>query len=188
MWLHKLLEWDKRFFLYLNEKHLDWLDPVMLTLSSFVSWILVCVLVVIFMFIKAKGRKIAAPFFMLLSIGINSLINNGIKLLIARPRPIHRDVWSDIIHAIEDYEASYSFFSAHSSNSFCLAMFSLLFFRNKIYSYVILIWATAVAYSRIYVGKHFPFDVVCGIGFGIMMGYLGYRLFEYYNTKKSLAS
>lgn len=185
MLYRRLIEWDKRFFLYLNGKHYDWLDPIMLGLSSFLSWILVCALIVVVMIYKAKSNKLLAPFFILLSIGINSLINNGIKIFIGRPRPIHRDAWHDIIHAIEEYETSYSFFSAHSSNSFCLAVFSLMFFKNKLYSYAILIWATVVAYSRIYLGKHYPFDVLCGIGFGIIMGFVGYKIYEYYNKKRS---
>lgn len=185
MIIYKLLEWDKRLFLYLNSKHYDWLDPIMLGLSSFISWALMCVFITAFMVYKAKNNRLLAAFFMILTIGVNSLINNGIKIFVARPRPIHRDAWQDIIHAIEEYETSYSFFSAHSSSSFCLAVFSLLFFKNKLYSYAILIWATIVSYSRIYLGKHYPFDVLCGIGFGIIMGFLGYKVYAYYNKKKS---
>lgn len=121
---------------------------------------------------------------MLLTIGLNSGINHLIKLIIARPRPLQVEAWQGIIHAIEEYETSYSFFSAHSSNSFSMAVFSLLYFKNKKYSYIITIWAALVAYSRIYVGKHYPVDVLCGIAFGIVMGFLCFKLFERYKETR----
>lgn len=182
--LYRIVDWDKEVFLFVNSQHISWLDPVMLALSSFTTWVSVCILIVLYMLYRGGRWKITAPLFMLLTIGINSGVNHLVKLLIARPRPLQVEAWQGIIHAIEEYETSYSFFSAHSSNSFSMAVFSLLYFRNKTYSYLILIWATLVAYSRIYVGKHYPVDVLCGIAFGIMMGFLCFKLFGYYKENR----
>lgn len=182
--LYKIADWDKEIFLFINGQHISWLDPIMLGLSSFVSWICMCVLIIMYMLYKGGRWRFVAPLFMLLTIGLNSGINHLVKLIIARPRPLHVEVWQGIIHAIEEYETSYSFFSAHSSNSFSMAVFSLLFFRNKMYGCFILLWATLVAYSRIYVGKHYPMDVFCGIAFGIMMGFLCFKLFERYKESR----
>lgn len=178
--LYRIADWDKEVFLFINSQHISWLDPVMLALSSFTSWVSVCILIIIYMLYRGGRWKITAPLFMLLTIGLNSGINHLIKLIIARPRPLQVEAWQGIIHAIEEYETSYSFFSAHSSNSFSMAVFSLLYFKNKKYSYIITIWAALVAYSRIYVGKHYPVDVLCGIAFGIVMGFLCFKLFERY--------
>lgn len=182
--LYRIADWDKEVFLFINSQHVSWLDPVMLALSSFTTWVSVCILIVLYMLYKGGRWKIMAPLFMLLTIGINSGVNHLIKLIIARPRPLQVEAWQGIIHAIEEYETSYSFFSAHSSNSFSMAVFSLLYFRNKTYSYLILIWATLVAYSRIYVGKHYPVDVLCGIAFGIMMGFVCFKLFGRYKESR----
>ena len=182
--LYRIADWDKEVFLYINSKNVAWLDPIMLALSSFTSWIIVCALIIGFMIYKGGKWRFSAPVFMLLTIGLNSLFNNLIKLLIARPRPLHVEAWEGIIHAIEANETTFSFFSAHSSNSFSMAVFSLLFFRNKVYSCAIIIWAALVAYSRIYVGKHYPVDVMVGIAFGIMMGFLCYKVFDKYKDRK----
>lgn len=175
---------DKELFLYLNSKHLIWLDPIMITLSSYTLWSIVATSILLVMFFRKGKSGRAASLFLLPSFGFNALINNIIKYIISRPRPIHVDAWDGIIRTLEEYDASYSFFSAHSSNSFCVAVFSSLFFRNKRYSIIISLWAVSVAYSRIYVGKHYPLDVLCGIFFGIFTGILGYKLYEYYCIKK----
>ena len=183
--LYRIADWDKELFLYINSHHIAWLDPVMLALSSFTSWIIICIAIIAFMVYKGGRWKYAAPFFMLLTIGLNSLLNHIVKQFVARPRPVNVEAWEGVIHALEEASAtSFSFYSAHSSNSFSMAVFSLLFFRNKKYSWVILIWATLVAYSRIYVGKHYPVDIMVGTLFGIMMGFLCYKLFDIYKERK----
>ncbi|MCC8094860.1 MAG: phosphatase PAP2 family protein, partial [Tannerellaceae bacterium] len=85
---------------------------------------------------------------------------------------------------LEETWTSYSFFSGHSSNSFCLAVFTTLYFRNKIYGIAIFAWALAVAYSRIYVGKHYPLDVIVGILFGFLTGWLYYWFYKKYTSSK----
>ena len=186
--LEKIIEWDQELFLFLNGKHVSWLDPVMLILSSYEGWILVCLIMAAFIYIKSKSWKITAVIAFLLSIAMSGLITNLVKYFVARPRPIHNEAWEGTIHAIEKYSTSTSFFSSHSATTFTMAVFFFLFVsRNKlnnIYGYLALIWATTVAYSRIYLAKHFPVDVTVGILFGILMGIVGYKIFECYITKK----
>lgn len=182
--LNKVLDLDKELFLYINSKHISWLDPIMLAFSSSIMWVIAFALVVLFLIYRTKKNKLVPAFGMILTIGVNAGINYLVKIWIARPRPLHVEEWNGVIHAIEKYDASYSFYSAHSSNSFAMAVFSLLYIKNRFYSVVILAWALIVAYSRAYVGKHYPFDILCGIIFGSLFGYLGYKLFNYYTTKK----
>lgn len=179
-------EWDKDLFVYLNGLHHPWLDPVMAFMSSYVSWILVCLSVIIYMVYKNRSHGLLASFFMLLGVGVNSLINSIVKFMIMRPRPGQEIHLQDIIRQLEDAGTSYSFFSAHSSNSICLALFVTLYFRNKYLGIVMFVWAIVVAYSRIYVGKHYPIDVVCGILFGILTGWLSYWTYRRYCEQKGL--
>lgn len=183
--IYKIFDWDKNFFLFLNGRHHPWLDYIMLGLSSYLSLAIVCTLIVGFMIYKDRRWGFSVSLFFLLSIGFNALINNMVKWIVARPRPIHIESWQGIIYAIEHYESSYSFYSGHSSFVFCIAAFSSLFFRNKVYGVVILLWALAVSYSRIYLGKHYPIDIACGIVCGALVGICCYRLFEYYRKRKS---
>jgi len=181
-------EWDRELFLYLNGKHVWWLDPIMAFLSTYMSWILLCIFIVIYIVSSDKINGIRAAFFMLLGVGINSLVNNIIKFIIMRPRPGNEESLESIIRQLENAGNSYSFFSAHSSNSICLALFTTLYFRNKYYGIAIFAWAMAVAYSRIYVGKHYPLDVICGIIFGLITGWFSYWLYREYCRKKEKIS
>lgn len=182
--IYKIFDYDKELFLYLNSKHAEWLDPIMLVLSSFTSWILVCVVIICLMIYKGGKWRFTAPLALLLTIGVNAALNNFVKFLVERPRPIHVEAWQGIIYAIEEYERSYSFYSGHSSNSFAMAVFALLYFRNKAFTCIAILWATAVAYSRIYLGKHYPIDIATGIICGVVVGMFCYKLFERYQRKK----
>lgn len=183
--IQKLLEWDKELFLFLNGKHVDWLDPIMLFLSSYTSWIIGFLIMAALIYFKSKEWKIIGAFFFVLSTAASALLTNIIKLIIQRPRPIHNEMWVNTIHAIEKHSDSFSFFSSHSATTFTMATFFLLFFRkNKMSGVIAIVWATIVAYSRIYVAKHYPLDVFVGILFGIMVGFLGYKLFQIYIKKK----
>jgi len=70
----------------------------------------------------------------------------------------------------------YGFVSGDTSNSFGFAILSTLLFKNRIYSIVVFIWATIMAYSRIYLGVHFVSDIIGGMTAGILIGYCVYRL------------
>ena len=72
----------------------------------------------------------------------------------------------------------YGFVSSHASNSFMVAVFSLLMIRRKWFSYSMVIWALIVGYSRIYLGVHYPGDVICGSLLGIIVGWGVYKLYE----------
>lgn len=186
----KLVEWDQQLFLFLNGKNADWLDPVMLALSSYIGWILIFVVMAVFIYLKAKSWKRTSAIFFMLSVGMSGLLTNIIKLFFERPRPIHNPAWEGVIHAIEKYSTSYSFFSSHSATTFSMAIFFFLVFAKdkvyRFYGYLGLLWATGVAYSRIYVAKHYPIDVGVGILFGITIGIVGYKSLEYYKRKKDI--
>lgn len=188
--LDKIIEWDKELFLFLNGMHADWLNPVMLFLSSYLCWILACLAMLAVIYFKSHSWKKITSLSFLLTVGMSALITNIIKIIIERPRPIHNADWQDLIHALEGTtDMSYSFFSSHSATTFSMAVFFALIMRklqlSRIYGYAAVIWATAVAYSRIYVAKHFPLDVFCGILFGIGMGITGYVLLQHFIKSKS---
>lgn len=177
-------QWDRDLFLYLNSKNTSWLDPIMYLISTYTLWLLICGAIIVFMVYRDRVWGKRAAVFMLFGIVVNSVTNNIIKLLIMRPRPINQPDLKDILHQLGDPDNHYSFFSAHSSNSICLALFTTLYFRNKYYGIVIFAWAMAVAYSRIYVGMHYPLDIVCGILFGLFTGWFSDWFYQRYRHRK----
>lgn len=174
-------QWDENLFLYLNSKNAEWVDPIMSALSSSLSWALVCLTIIFVMIYKNRYRGSRAALFLLCGLATNSIVNNIIKYIVQRPRPANA---LEGVHQLGKIDLSYSFFSAHTSNSVCLALFALLYFRHRGYGFALFVWAMVVAYSRIYLGRHYPLDIVCGLLFGLITGSISFWLYKRYMEKK----
>ena len=106
---------------------------------------------------------------LVVTIAIDDFIGGKvIKPLFARPRPTLAGL--DLILRAPEY-GGYSFTSNHSANMFCLATFVAFFFPKS--SYVFFVLAALTAYSRVYVGVHYPLDVIGGAALGIGVGWIG---------------
>ena len=94
-----------------------------------------------------------------------------------RLRPCYNEYIKDSLRLVkENCGGKYGFFSAHASNSFSLAIFFGLLFKNRI-RYIIMItivYASLISYSRIYLGVHYPIDIIFGSFFGIFVGFVMY--------------
>lgn len=185
--MYEIIDFDKRLFLDLNKLHAEWLDPIMLFFSSYTAWGLVALLFLIYIYyVKDKTWRWSSICFLAVAVLSTNLLNNLVKIIIARPRPIHEEAFSGVIHAIEKFDPSYSFFSAHSSSSFALAVFASLLVRKTYFTAMALPWAFMVAYSRIYVGKHYPMDVLVGLLFGVLMAMIWWELYKRYTERKTI--
>ncbi|MDC1060767.1 phosphatase PAP2 family protein [Flavobacteriaceae bacterium] len=183
--LEQLLLWDETLFLFLNGLGSSFQDPFWLLLSERGTNVIVYLFLVI-IYGKKHGWKSA--FFLLLigglMVGATDQITNGFKYGFMRLRPCHVPEFQDVMRMVGGCGGKYSFFSGHSSNSFALAMlFSLIFRRIKWVMPVLLCLATLIAYSRIYLGVHFPLDIICGAFAGILIASLVYSLVNKRATK-----
>ena len=108
-------------------------------------------------------------------------ITNVFKDGFMRARPCRADGVSDLARFVAERCGKYGFFSGHSSNSMAAAVFGGLILRPyfKRLIFILLFWSFVVAYSRIYVGVHYPLDIICGMAFGALSGFLFYRLSKY---------
>ncbi|MEX0274978.1 MAG: phosphatase PAP2 family protein, partial [Flavobacteriaceae bacterium] len=106
-------------------------------------------------------------------------LTNFFKHGIARLRPCYDVSVNQVMRLVKDgCGGRYGYFSGHSSNSFAVAVFFISLLRpKKIWLPVLLVWASLVAYSRIYIGVHFPLDVVTGIMAGSFFGWLFAKLY-----------
>jgi undecaprenyl-diphosphatase len=172
-------DWDTELFIAINGFHFNWLDAVMKIFSAIEFWIPLYVLVIAFIIWKKRVWSIAV----LAVLGVSFALADQLSVLLfknvfERLRPCHTEELKTVIHSLEGCGGMYGFVSNHAANSFCFAMFTALFFKNKYYTVMIFFWAVCVSYSRIYVGKHFPLDVICGAFFGIACQQVGLLLYR----------
>lgn len=161
-------QWDAELFTYLNGLHCELLDPVMKALSSITLWVPMYLAVIGVIVQKRRFESIAVLCVLGLSFAMtDQLAVHLFKNVFERLRPCHDETLQNLVYSLENCGGKYGFISNHAANAFCFAMFTALFFKNKYWSIFIFLWATGVAYSRIYVGKHFPLDVFCGAIFGV---------------------
>jgi len=181
--LEYLLNLDTQLFLFLNGLHCAFVDPIMVFISGHFSWVPLYIGIIFFLFWKRSWKiGLLALLAVLLTFALTDLLSVHLfKNTIQRLRPCHEP--DLIIRLLEGCGGQFSFISSHAANVFGLATFTALFFRKRYYTFSIMFWAALVSYSRIYVGKHYPLDLLCGAAFGIFIGWLVYLLYRKINAK-----
>jgi len=175
---------DRQLLLILNSANSPFWDDVMFFVSMKLVWIPLYLAILVYL-----GREYRPSFPLLvlcliLSVVLADQISNLIKDLIARPRPSHETSIQGLVHTVNGYTGgAFGFVSSHAANSFNVALFSLLLIRRKWYSAFILLWAATVSYSRIYLGVHYPGDIICGAILGILTGWASYSVFRRYENR-----
>lgn len=180
--IEQLLEYDTELFLFLNNLGSPTWDSLWLIITyKFASIPLYAVL--LYLMYKKFGLKslLVIMVVVALMITFTDQITNVFKRSFERPRPCGVPDLVDELRFIAVRCGKYGFFSGHSSNSMSAAVFIGLmlrpYYKNLIF--ILLFWSAVVAYSRIYVGVHYPLDIICGMTFGAISGFLFYNLAQY---------
>lgn len=180
-----ILALDTHLFLIINGYHSTYFDKFMFLFSEKLVWI-PFYLSVIFALYRAKRKEsiwliIALIICVVLTDQISSSL---IKDLVQRLRPSQEKGLEDFIHIVNGYKGGrYGFVSSHAANAFGFALLSSLFFRNRLYSFIVFFWAIITSYSRIYLGVHYPADILGGMIVGILVAMFCFGVVNKYRNQ-----
>ncbi len=185
--LDSLLHKDVELLIFLNNLGTVKWDGFWLIITNKFSAIPLYVVLLYFTF-KQYGLKktFFVVLFVILLITISDQTSNLFKFGFKRLRPCHDPSVLNLIRLVkEQCGGLYSYFSAHASNAMAIAIFFSLLLKNnyKFLTPFLLLWALLVAYSRVYIGVHFPLDVLTGMSVGILYAVLVFKLFSVFLNK-----
>jgi undecaprenyl-diphosphatase len=176
---------DQQLLLYLNSLNTPFWDQVMFAVSGKLIWAPLYLAIMISLGLKFRRRFPVILFFIILGITLSDQISVHLfKNVFQRLRPCHEPALEGLVHLVNgECGGLYGFVSSHATNSFYVALFSLLFIRKRWFTILMLLWASVVGYSRIYLGVHYPGDVICGSMLGALVGWGIYKLYMYTDNK-----
>lgn len=185
--IDQILQLDTDVFIYLNSLGTPKWDSFWLAYTSKFNWVpfYAVLLYLIFKQMQLKAFLITIVAVALM-ITVTDQVTNLFKDGFHRLRPCHLAELVDGMRVVrEGCGGRYGFFSGHASNTMAAAIFISLTLKKrfKYLIYIMIVWAFLMAYSRIYVGVHYPLDVIMGMTFGVLTGYTFYRLNLYFTRK-----
>lgn len=192
--METLLRFDTELFLFFNGLHVSWADRLVYFISQVWFWIPLYLLLIFLIFKQYRKEAWKVLLAFILTIILSDQTCNFVKNSVCRYRPSHTEVMAKDIHLVKKldgnlyYGGKYGFPSAHASNSMALAIL-VIFFLSKRKKWVIaamLFWSLLMAYTRLYLGVHYPLDILCGFVLGSCFSLLLIFLYRKWLSKKPL--
>lgn len=171
---------DQQLFLFLNSLHYSFLDPVMYALSGKLIWAPLYAAILTYLALRDRKKFLLFLLFIALSVLLADRGSVLIKNLVQRFRPCHEPELEGMVYIVRGYCGGlYCFISSHAANSFNVAFITLLAIRRNWYTVSIIVWAFVVGYTRIYLGVHYPGDILFGSIYGAFTGWLCFSLYNF---------
>ncbi|HEA21956.1 MAG TPA: phosphatase PAP2 family protein [Pricia antarctica] len=176
--LEKILEWDRETFIYLNNLGIEQYDFFWITVTDFKTWIPLFILFLVLILWKYPKREaLFVLLTILMTVWFVATITDLTKYSVARLRPNNAEEINTLIRILKT-PSTYSFFSGHSSSSFSATTAVVLFLRHRFkWCWLFYIWPLLFVSSRIFVGVHFPVDILVGSAVGVISALFFYMIY-----------
>lgn len=189
--IDKLIHIDTEILLAINGWHAPWADTLMWIISAKATWIPLYVLLIGLLVWRYRKptltsvkwlQRVPACVVMIvviaMAVGAADFIASGIlKDLVARPRPTRVPELEGVLHLVNGYRSGrYGFVSSHAANTMACALLFSLIWRNKIATCGLMLWVAANCYSRMYLGVHYPTDIMGGLVVGALVAVGAYHV------------
>ncbi len=178
--MDKVIALDQQLLLLLNGHGPLWLDNLMWHFSSTWTWVPL-ILLLLFVTLRSYTPRQFIVFLAALALAIllaDQISASLLKPLFHRFRPTHEPGLMEMVRTVRGYQGGqYSFVSSHASNWLAVTTYLILVLRGKLLALSLALMAALVCYSRIYLGVHYPGDILCGAVLGFVVGILTYQVF-----------
>ncbi len=171
---------DTDLFLWLNGLYAPWLDGFMVVITGRDVWIPFYALLISWLAFRYRKQAIGMVLTLAVAVALSDQTASALlKPLTHRLRPCHTPGLQTLIHPVMECGGLYGFASSHAANTFALAT-GLWLLLGRQYPAVrwVFLWAAFVSYSRIYVGAHYPLDILAGAGIGVLAAWLCVAAYE----------
>ena len=168
--MEALQQFDAGIFTTINSWHAFYFDNFMALVTVIITWLPMILMLLYMLYMKKGWRKMLA---VLLAVAVVILIADQvsasiIKPLVGRLRPSRNPDLQATVHLVNQYNGGmFGFVSSHAANCFGIATLLAFLFKNQAFTWFMIAWASLMCYSRIYLGVHYPGDIVCGAILGV---------------------
>jgi undecaprenyl-diphosphatase len=192
--METILEIDKDLLIWINSFHADWLDPAMLIITTTAFWTPLYLFFIFLIFKKMEPDAWLALAGAALTILLADQITASLmKPFFHRLRPSQDPSVQNLLHLVTDFNGEiyrgglYGFASSHAANTFGTATFMWLLFKGYTrWMALAFVWAASMTYTRLYLGVHFPGDILVGATIGVLSGMVGFRFFGWLKRRREL--
>lgn len=189
--MEELIQLDKQLLLWFNGSDSLFLDGLVKTLTTATTWI--PLYLGLFYLVLKNNDNVQKVLLVLGCAGLcvflaGSLNDLFVKPWVARWRPSRDPEIAMLVDVVNGYRGGrYGFFSSHAANTFSLAIFFTLLVRSKVLSVAMVLWSLLNCWTRLYLGVHFPGDILCGLLWGGVVGtgmwFLHQHIYKKINTQ-----